>query len=331
MAAAVLGLGGGHRHAVTDAWAGATDAPPPPANANAPRLTLSPAGSSQSIHVGDTLEITATARDPDGDRVSISTGPLPAGASLSDGTGSRRLTWTPTEATTATINFKARDYPGNGSAARTTSHRITIAVHDDQAPELQTIASPQTVIIGTRLQLPVAATAADSTATVIFDATGMPKGASLKAKPPADGRFNALFRWKPSAAQLAQGSYTVGFIARDNARNPLQSAQDVVFQVAPGLTVAAARWNRAGSTIGVNGRVMASRGFLAQSLRVRLTDGSGGELDTVTVDGKGRWNYHSAPRALASAPCTVKATLLVGESGSESTSVSKPVRKSGCQ
>jgi hypothetical protein len=178
----------------------------------------------ESIEVGSTLSLTATAFDPDPlDTLAFSlTGSPPAGASIDPVTG--EFNWTPG--------------PSQGPA----DWDITVRVTDDGVPPLWdqttftvTVTVPnsapiidpipdQTVPEEAQLSLIASAIDPDPVDTITFSLVGPPAGASIH---PVTGQLT----WTPSEAQ-GPGTYTLTVRASDDGTPPLwdQTAFDVTVQ-----------------------------------------------------------------------------------------------------
>ncbi|HLF95639.1 MAG TPA: putative Ig domain-containing protein [Methylococcaceae bacterium] len=210
--------------------------PPPPAVNQAPNLTLNPTGS-QTVMEGQTLNISASATDPDGNPVTIAAAPLPTGASF-DGSA---FVWTPAAGSAGSydIAFTATDQPADPSQAKSTVTSVGITVTatpppppppaSNQAPSLVlTPSGDQTVTEGQAVSIAASATDPDSD-PVTITAAPLPTGATF------DG---SAFAWTPAAGSGgASGTpYSVTFTATDqpaNATDALSATQPLTITVMP--------------------------------------------------------------------------------------------------
>jgi hypothetical protein len=174
----------------------------------------------QTVQVGNTLNITASASDPDaGDTVNLSAANLPANASFSPNpaTGNPatgQLTFTPSPAQAGqiySVSFTAID---NHGAAVSGSLQITVTSSGaGNRPPVISVPGAQTVQAGNTLMFTVSGSDPDSGDSVTLSASGVPANASFNQSSgnPANGQFS----FTPSAAQAGQ-TFTVTFIATDN-------------------------------------------------------------------------------------------------------------------
>lgn len=148
-----------------------------------------------TVAEGNTLSFDLAATDPDNDALTLTCGPLPAGAAFS---GSR-FTWTPgyTQAGTYTLTAAVSD----GSLTDTETVTLTVT-NTNRAPVLTPIAD-QTVTAGQLLTIAIACSDPDGD-TVTLTGQNLPGGAVV-----ANGRFT----WTPAADQA--GTWTVTIVAND--------------------------------------------------------------------------------------------------------------------
>ncbi|MBZ0167354.1 MAG: putative Ig domain-containing protein, partial [Candidatus Omnitrophica bacterium] len=163
---------------------------------------LDPIGN-KSVQVGNTLNFTVTATDPDvGDILTFGASPLPSGASLNPSTGA--FNWTPTAGqvgTTPPITFTVND--GNGG---TDSEVITITVTAaPNTPPVLTPIGPKSVAVNGNLNFTVSATDPDPD-ILTYSAAPLPTGATFN---PATRVFN----WTPTAPQA--GTHSITFTVND--------------------------------------------------------------------------------------------------------------------
>jgi hypothetical protein len=163
----------------------------------------------RQVLAGQTLTITLSATDADGDALSYQATSLPEGATFSRQT----FTWTPTlkQVGAHQVTFEVSD------GQYQDSETITITVtRSNTAPSLQTIGD-KTVRENELLTFSIHATDAEDD-PITYSATHLPNGASFSGQ---------TFRWTPSYSQA--GTYTVTFTASDgNAQNSLAVTIEVV-------------------------------------------------------------------------------------------------------
>jgi hypothetical protein len=291
---------------------------------NPPTLTITPAGSQQTVVEGGTLLLSVSATDPDGNMVTLSAAPLPAGASFDPATG--LFKWTPAQGTAATtpqtvVTFQATDTPANGIPSLSTTYPMTIMVAAtsdgaNQAPVLLPIATPQTVSVGETLTLRITAADADDD-SLSFTAAPLPAGAAFTPEDPLDGAWTGVFTWTPTADR-ANRSYPVTFTVQDDYATPAQAAQTVTFNVVSAsagggsvkkLSISQAQWKANTSSLLVQGNVKSMPRAKVKGLSVILTDAdSGAEIGTAAVKGNKLWQFKGAP-ATGNVPCQVRAEI----------------------
>ena len=291
-------------------------APAVPANA-APNLILSPSGA-QTVAVGQTLQITASASDPDQDPVLLSAESLPSGASFDNATGV--FSWTPGAGSKGIYNviLKATDQPSDASQAQTVQQTVTITVTEagtaNAAPQMDSIPTPQSATALETLTFRVTALDADDD-ELALSASNLPTGAKFTDLGLVDGKWTGEFRWQPSQQQVGQ-SVTATFVAREVGTSPTQQdAQDVEFQVAAASSdasirkVVVERAKYRNGTLKVQGKVkLQNRNDSASTLVVHITDVAGNLLGQTTPSRRGRWTFTLALAANA-LPCRVQATV----------------------
>jgi putative Ig domain-containing protein/Big-like domain-containing protein len=174
----------------------------------------------QTVQVGNTLTVTASASDPDsGDTVNLSAANLPANSSFSPNpaTGnpaSGQLTFTPSPAQagqTYSVTFTATD---NHGATVSGSLQITVTSGGSgNRPPVISVPGPQTVQAGNTLSFTVTGSDPDAGDVVSLAGSGVPPNASFNANSgnPASG----VFTFTPNSAQAGQ-TFSVTFTATDN-------------------------------------------------------------------------------------------------------------------
>ena len=166
-----------------------------PVNENNPPLF--PPVDPQYVDENSFLTFTLPASDDDGDEITFSSSPLPAGAELDPSTGI--FEWTPAtgQAGTYDINFMVSD----GALSASTTAKITVSEVNSEtgaAPVIATIAA-KTVVVKNTLQFEVKASGGND--TLVFSATEMPSGATFNDT-------THIFKWVPSTSQTGMHSVT---------------------------------------------------------------------------------------------------------------------------
>ncbi len=185
-------------------------------NVNRPPI-LDPIGA-KTVLEGETLNITLTASDPDGDALTFSTGQLPPGASFSGQT----FTWTPgyDQSGSYVVEFCVQDC---GIPLELAVEVVTITVGNlNRAPVFEPVGSRQTVE-GQKLEFYVKANDPDGDALTYYSSQ-LPTGASFDPN-------TRLFSWTPSYGQT--GSYMVTFKATDGSQIGETSVPISVSQPSP--------------------------------------------------------------------------------------------------
>lgn len=204
----------------------------------------------QSIAENQTLSFQLEASDPDGDPLSWSALPLPAGASLS---GSGVFSWRPALTTVGcggfvdrSVTFSVTDPDGNRA-----SETVVISVLDAPSGAAPVLADPadRSVAAGQAFSIPLSATDADGD-SVSFSAAGLPSGASLSAA--------GVFAWTPQPSQV--GTHTVTFTATDcTGRRVSQSVSIEVATSAPVLGALSAASGSKGDLLTLTGQNLAGK------------------------------------------------------------------------
>ncbi len=175
---------------------GAFEYVPPDAANHAPALSAIqvPPVAERSL-----LTLSVRAADPDGDALTYSAGPLPAGARFSGGT----FSWTPTtgQAGSHRVTFTAKDGRG-GEDSQTVTILVSAAGGGNRAPELASIGA-RIAVKGTAVAFEVSAADADAD-PLTYSAVDLPSGASFAG---------STFTWTPGPDQV--GTYPVTFVAAD--------------------------------------------------------------------------------------------------------------------
>jgi hypothetical protein len=167
---------------------------------------LNPIGN-RSTNEDQLLQFAVTASDPDGTTPTLTTTPLPTGASFTDnGNGTGTFNWTPTfdQAESYPVTFTASD------GSLTDTEDITITVNNVNRPPVLAAIGPRQVLEGVNLNFGLSGTDPDLTA-LTFSAVDLPTGASLTD----NGNGTATFDWTPSNSQ--SDFYDVRFIVSDGS------------------------------------------------------------------------------------------------------------------
>ena len=288
---------------------------PAPKTNSAPNLILSPSGP-QTVAVGQTLQISVSASDPDADPVTLAAESLPPGANFDSATG--LFSWTPASGAAGvySVTLKATDRPSDPAQAQTVQQTVTITATEpaavNTAPQLDAIPSPQGATALETLTFRVAALDADDD-ELALSASNLPGGAKFTSLGLVAGKWTGEFRWQPTLQQAGQ-SFTATFVAKEVGTSPAQQdAQDVEFQVGAASTdvsirkvVVDAAQYRAGK-LKVMGKVkLQNPADSASVLVVHIMDGAGKPLGQTVPGKKGHWRFVLAMSAGA-LPCRVQA------------------------
>jgi hypothetical protein len=156
----------------------------------------------QTIAAGQTLTVSLSATDPDGDPVSYSAANLPLGASLDPKTGV--LSWTPTL-------DQAGNYSGIVVTASdgnlSTSQTIAITVTPTNRPPVLESVPPMNVLEGGTIAFTLKGADEDGD-SLTYAASSLPAGASLDL-------YTGRFVWSPAPGQA--GDYVLHFSVTDPA------------------------------------------------------------------------------------------------------------------
>ena len=206
------------------------------ASSAAPSVSISSPSSGAAVIAGSTVNIVASASDPDGQvaNVQFFVDGRPQG--VADTTEPFVVNWTPSASGVYALNAVAVDASGN----QTTSSTVNVTVTANGAPTV-TLTSPSSgssVQQGTPITLAANATDADGTiASVQFIANGIQVGSA--SAPPY------------SVSWTAQSTGTINLVARatDNSGNRTDSATVSVTAVGNGAPTVAMTYPSTGSTI----------------------------------------------------------------------------------
>jgi len=165
----------------------------------------------KSIDEGQTLSLTLSGSDPDGDNLTYSASNLPQGANFDSGT--RTFTWTPAYDQAGiyhNVQFEVTD----GSLSD--SEDITVTVNNiNRAPLLNSIGN-KSITENQTLTFTVNATDPDGD-TLTYSVQGLPDGATFK---------NQTFTWTPITSDV--GDHQLTFIASDGS---LSDSETIVITV----------------------------------------------------------------------------------------------------
>jgi hypothetical protein len=199
---------------------GKTDVSPfchPPTTTNHPPAFA--AVGAKSATVGQQLQFTVTATDPDNDAIALTVSNSPTGATFTDaGNGTGTFRWTPTATQTGSrvVTFHAND-AGSPMASATLDVTITVGAAN-RPPVLAAIGNKQ-VNVGAQLSITFSATDPDGNA-LAYSLTGKPSGAVLSG---------AMLTWTPTASQV--GNYPVTVTVTDNGTPALSDSEAITITV----------------------------------------------------------------------------------------------------
>lgn len=171
---------------------------------------------------GNAVQFTVTARDPDGDEVTLTAYDLPTGAlftPFNPVTGaspvSGTFSWNPTvgQAGSHTVRFQANDqYEFSGFVY------VTINVSSGGPPIISPLMTPISTTQGSLVEFTVQATDPEGE-QVTLTASNLPSGATFSPSNPVvgTGSVSGSFRWSPTFSQ--SGPFSVQFRAEDELGN----------------------------------------------------------------------------------------------------------------
>ena len=169
------------------------------------------------ISENQTLSLTLSASDSDGDSLTYSALNLPNGSTLYGNT----FSWTPTYAQAGNYENVEFIVADNGSPMELDVELVTITVGDvNRAPVLSN-PGPRSVIEGNNVSFTINGNDPDSD-NIVISSTNLPSGATFDS---VTGQFN----WTPTNSQA--GVYTPTFTATDNGSPIESSSVDVVITV----------------------------------------------------------------------------------------------------
>jgi YD repeat-containing protein len=154
----------------------------------------------QTVKGGETLDVSVSASDSDGERLTFSAAELPAFATLADhGDGTATLHAAPAlgDRGNYAITITAQD-TGNGNPTAVLSHsqQFVLSVRVDNAPPVMEAVGGKVALLGQELAFDVRVEDADYE-LLTYSAAGLPAGAVFEATPVYGV---ARFRWTPAAA-----------------------------------------------------------------------------------------------------------------------------------
>lgn len=188
-----------------------------PAAANGPPMLTMIAN--QTVGLGQLLQFTATATDPDGNALTFSIANPPTGATLTpDAPGTAIFRWTPTLSQGGATYSPTITVTDTGSPALMAQQTFTITVGGLNRPPVLNPIADQTVSENQLLQFDASATDPDGN-SLTFSIANQPTGATLTD----NGNGIARFAWTPSFAQ--SGNYTNVLITVTDNGSPALTAQ----------------------------------------------------------------------------------------------------------
>lgn len=299
----------------------------------APVLVLSPSGVI-AASVGQTVQLSASATDPDKNPVVLAARGLPDGAEFNPASGV--FSWTPLTSGTYTFTLQATDRPADTSQAKTVEQTVVVRVSDatetNTPPQLDPIRSPQSVSILDTLSFRVSAVDMEGD-QLVLSASPLPAGARFDFLGLVDGKWTGEFVWQAAAAQVGK-RFTTQFSVREVATSPiLQDSRAVEFQVMMPTVDAAIKQvivdqaNYRNGRLRVSGRIKLKAGStMPVGLSITVADANGTAYGQAKPTGAGTWTLN-VPVATNSVPCRIQATV------NGIVSVSQPVQPlpSGCK
>ncbi|PVV17345.1 MAG: hypothetical protein B6D78_18935 [gamma proteobacterium symbiont of Ctena orbiculata] len=159
----------------------------------------------QSTIVGQSMQVQASATDPEGETIRYGLLNAPAGMAINPTSGS--IQWTPdaAQAGTASATVTASD-PGLQRAS--TSFSVTVLTEESNQPPTMAPVADQSLDAGTAFSLTLAASDPDANEILIFSLSGTPGGLQLD---PISGSIN----WTPTSDSI--GSHPVVATVTDSA------------------------------------------------------------------------------------------------------------------
>lgn len=264
---------------------------------------LDPIGN-RMVNAGEPLDITLTAKDPDGDQLSFTADNLPTDASFSDnGNGTAKFSWTPTmnHVGNHPVSFLVTD---DGDPVASESKEITVTVMGNTVMNRPPMLDP----IGNRTArqgepLMVMLTASDPDGDELsFTADNMPMGADFIDN--KDG--TAKFSWTP--AMEDSGDYPVAFTVIDDGEPAESDSEKLTFTVeayageTTDLYIHKAKVNAKKATLDVKGKHAPS------GKEVMISDAdSGMQLGTTVVRDNGNWKYKGSYSRTP--PCRIRVDI----------------------
>lgn len=164
---------------------------------------------SYNVTVGDILQFTVSAYDPDNDPITYTVSYVPNGASFN--TSTRTFTWSPANSQTGTYSLQFTASDGKSQTSQTITINVSSKSNSgsntnsaNRSPVWHQVGS-QTAFVGQAFQLTVLATDPDND-SLTYSAINRPSGATF------DSASRTLF-WTPTSNQT--GTHTVTFRADD--------------------------------------------------------------------------------------------------------------------
>jgi hypothetical protein len=185
--------------------------------------------SNRTVTAGNTLIVTNSANDPDGDTLTFSLGPGAAlNAAINPATGI--FTWTPTQSQAGTNHFSVI-VTDNGSPPLSATQTFAVTVIATNVPPTLAPIADRTIHALMTLTITNSANDPDVGDTLTFSLDpGAPAGTSI-------GSANGVLVWTPNESQIGTNHITVR--VTDNGVPPLSATQSfsVIVEPRPVLTI----------------------------------------------------------------------------------------------
>ncbi len=231
---------------------------------NVNRAPVVAAVGNKTAVVGQLLQFTVNASDPDGTIPTLSATSVPGGANfVNNGNGTGTFSWTPNAVGSSpyTVTFTASD----GSLTDSKQSVITVTTSTNQAPVFQAIWARQ-VTAGSGIGFYINATDPDG-GSVAYSSPNLPSGAQLIQ---FAGNPSIYFEWFPTAAQV--GTYQITINATDAGAPPLTGSAVLFIEVMAG--------NKAPSMDTVSNQTVTAGALI--NLRIGAWD-TDGDIPTLTA------------------------------------------------
>jgi PKD repeat protein len=195
---------------------------------NTNRAPIMPAIGNKTAAVGQLLQFTVTASDPDGTVPTLSAQSVPSGATfVNNGNGTGTFSWTPASGAVTgspyTVSFTASD----GSLTDSKSSVIAVTTSTNRPPVFATIWGRE-VTAGSGIGFYITATDPDG-GVPVYSSPNLPAGARLIV---FQGNPSIYFEWFPTAGQA--GDYNITIVATDAGSPPLSASETFLIRVLAG-------------------------------------------------------------------------------------------------